>query len=108
MRRVASCVRGCGQRHVERPVGVELAGRAAQRQDDQAAMAELVEHGDLLGQCGRVVDGRQWPSRAMRARLTIWVRAPASGATDGARINGEKWCSETLIQSKPSSSASAA
>jgi hypothetical protein len=46
------------------------------------------------------------PSRAILARLTRWVRAPAMTIGLGVSDSGAKWCSATLTQSKPSSSAS--
>ena len=52
--------------------------------------------------------GMSAPSRAILARFTTWVRAPASTIGLGVMQKGEKWCSATVTQSNPTSSASRA
>ncbi len=49
--------------------------------------------------------GMSAPRSAILARLTVWVRAPASTIGLGVMQKGEKWCSATVTQSKPASSA---
>ena len=49
--------------------------------------------------------GMSAPSSAILARLTRWVSAPASTIGLGVSEKGEKWCSATVTQSKPFSSA---
>ena len=58
-------------------------------QDDQPPVAELIEHGDLFGDADRIGNRHQWAEEPIFARLTICVSAPASGATEGARMSGE-------------------
>ncbi len=49
--------------------------------------------------------GMSAPSSAILARFTAWVRAPASTIGLGVMQKGAKWCSATVTQSKPTSSA---
>ena len=53
-----------------------------------------------------LIVGMFMPSRAIFARLTRWVTAPAMTIGLGVSENGAKWCSASVTQSKPHSSAS--